>query len=102
MPAQLAVAARRRRRRGAEAEVGEVDVLLAVGVGDQDVGRLDVAVHEAAGVGGVEGVGDAGHDPGGPARAGSLRALRRSGPGRLAPSTKRIAMKRRPSSSPAR
>ena len=41
-------------------------MLLAVGIGDQDVGGLDVAVHQAARMGGVEGVGDAGHDPGRP------------------------------------
>ena len=62
MPAQPPSPRRGARAVDAQAEVRQVDVLLAVRVGDQDVRRLDVAVHEAAGVRGVEGVGDARHD----------------------------------------
>ncbi len=38
-------------------------MLVAVGVGDQDVGGLDVAVHQPARVRRVEGVGDPRHHP---------------------------------------
>ena len=41
-----------------DAEVGEVGVPAPAGPGDQDVRRLHVAVHKAARVRGVEGVGD--------------------------------------------
>ena len=46
------------------AEVGEVDAALAVGVGltKQDVGGFDVAVQQAVCVGIVQGSGDAGGD----------------------------------------
>ncbi len=71
----LAVAARGAGAVDAQAEVRQVDVLLAVGVGDQHVRRLDVAVHQAAGVRGVEGVGDAGHDPGDAPRGQTLGRL---------------------------
>ena len=47
-----------------EPEVGQVDVLVLALAADQDVGRLDVAVHEPAVVSGVECAGDRGdHTP---------------------------------------
>ena len=47
-----------------DAEVGDLDGALG---GEQHVGRLDVAVHQAAVVGGAQGGGDAGPDLGHPA-----------------------------------
>ncbi len=47
-------------RRLGEAEVGEVDLLAIALAREQDVGRLDVAVHESVGVRGIEGGGSTG------------------------------------------
>jgi hypothetical protein len=49
-------------RRPGDAEVAQVRVLAAAADLDQDVRRLDVAVHEAALMGGVERLGDLGDD----------------------------------------
>ena len=80
-------------------EVGEVDVVASRGVREQDVRRLDVAVHEPVGVGGVECLADAVDDHRRPRRLeagpGASSRLRRS-----VPSTKRIAMYSTPSASP--
>ena len=52
-------------RRLGEAEVGEVDLLAIALAREQDVGRLDVAVHESVRVRGIEGGGQLGQDPAG-------------------------------------
>src|SRR5690606_8486687 len=52
-----------------DAEVGDEDVVAAVAVfGDQQIGRLDVAVQQAAPVGGVESGGGLGEDADRPPR----------------------------------
>ena len=58
-----------------QAEVAEVDVLVAVRIGDEDVRRLHVPVHQVAGVGGVEGIADPRHDAGRAARRDPLGGL---------------------------
>ena len=57
--------ASRRPRTLGQPEVGQVRVRLRGLVGDQDVGRLDVAVHESARVRGVERARDLGQDDAG-------------------------------------
>ena len=73
--APVGVAARRRRVLR-EAEVGQVRVLFRR-AGDQDVRRLDVAVHQTAALGGVERVGDLGRRSGRRAPGSSPPAPRR-------------------------
>ena len=73
-----------------EPEVGQVGVLLVALAGQQDVAGLDVAVDEAAAVGGVERGGDLADDP--DRARGRERALARTACSRSVPSTKRIAM----------
>ena len=68
------------RRAPGQAEVREVCMLAAVGVVEQDVARLDVSMHEATAVGGVERVGD-------------LRGDRDRAPGSRAPSRRSSALR---------
>ena len=48
----------RRGRRGRDLRQSEIQNLCVSALGDEDVSRLDVAVDDALGVGGIERVGD--------------------------------------------
>ncbi len=85
----------------AQAEVGQVDVLgvTAGGLAEQHVAGLDVAVHQAVGMRGVQGGRGLARDRARPRRAqlASAWISERTSP----PLTYRIAMNRTPPDSPA-
>ena len=87
-------------RRLGQAEVGQVAVLAAVVAVEQDVAGLDVAVHEARARWAASSA-SATWAAIGDARVGSSAPSRAQQRAEVAAATKRIAMKRRPSSSPA-